>query len=130
MVKGGVYKKRKVHRERGRTQVLRGKEETGRTLRDKRVNSNNSYVSVVSLGQFVLRKWFIPIIRLAISSLFFSLGGVLLYLFVSLSYKFIVLGHGWTNPATILSGLGLLVHLVPTIMLYNLFIILITNKYI
>ena len=76
MVKGGVYKKRKVHRERGRTQVLRGKEETGRTLRDKRVNSNNSYVSVVSSGQFVLRKWFIPIIRLAISSLFFSSDGV------------------------------------------------------
>ena len=67
MIKGGVYKKRKVDRERGEhTSIKRHKKKknktkqnkttqnkTRRTLRVKRVNSNHSYVNVVSSGQFV-----------------------------------------------------------------------------
>ena len=36
---------------------------------------------------------------------------------VSFSFKFIVLGHGWTDPATILSGLGLPGFLVPIVII-------------
>ena len=59
MIKGGVYKKRKVDRERGehtsikRHTKTKKQNKTRRTLRVKRVNSNNSYVNVVSSGQFV-----------------------------------------------------------------------------
>ena len=123
MKKWEVYKKEGVYKKRGSEhKYLRTKKETRRTLREfreRRVNSSNSYVNVVSLGQSVLRKWFIFIIRLAFSSLFFSLGKVPLWLFVSLSYKIIVYGHGWTKPATLLSGLGPLVLLVPTTTLHT-----------
>ena len=59
MIKGGVYKKRKVDRERGehtsikRHTKTKKQNKTRRALRVKRVNSNNSYVNVVSSGQFV-----------------------------------------------------------------------------
>lgn len=49
MIKGEVYKKRKVDRERGsRHKYQEKKKETRRTLRKNRVNSNNSYVIVAS----------------------------------------------------------------------------------
>ena len=52
----GIWEKEKYIKERGftekggKTQVSRYREETRRTLREKRVNSNISYVNVVSLG--------------------------------------------------------------------------------
>ena len=69
--KKGVYRK-----EGGKTQVSRDREETRRAMREKRVNSNIFNVNVVSLGQFVLRKWFIHLLRSAFSSLFFSSGRI------------------------------------------------------
>ena len=45
---------------------------TRRTLEEKRVNSNISYINVASLDQLVWRKWFIHLIRSEFSSLFFS----------------------------------------------------------
>ena len=56
MIKGGVYKKRKVDRERGEHISIKRqkkKKRRRRTLRNKRVTSNNSYVNVVSPGQIV-----------------------------------------------------------------------------
>ena len=51
MREGGVYKKRRVYREKGETEILpRYGEETRKTLREKRVNSNISYVNVASSG--------------------------------------------------------------------------------
>ena len=92
--KGGLYKKGGVYRKRGSEHMYQStKKERRRTHREsrvRRVNSNNSYVIEASSGQLVLKKWFFSIIRLAFYSLFFSSGGVPLWLFVSLSYKFIV----------------------------------------
>ena len=51
MKEGEVYKKKEVHGKKGgKTQVPRYKEETRRTLRENRVNSNISYVNVASSG--------------------------------------------------------------------------------
>ena len=74
MMKGGVYKKRKVDRERGWTRVSREKKETRRTLRKKRVNSNNSYVTVASSDKLDKINWFTYLIQSTSSSLFLSLG--------------------------------------------------------
>ena len=86
------------------TQVSRDKEETRRTLREKRVNNSNSYVIVASSDKLVKINWFTYLIRSAFSSLFLSLGEAPLWISGSLSYKFFVLGDNWTYPATILSG--------------------------
>ena len=62
MREGEVYKKNEVSKKKkgggggGKTQVPRYREETRRTLREKRVTSSISYVNVTSSGQFVLRK--------------------------------------------------------------------------
>ena len=48
MIKKGVYKERKVHREMDlHTSIKRQKKKQGE-LRERRVNSNNSYVIVSS----------------------------------------------------------------------------------
>ena len=57
---------------RGKTHVPRYREKTRRTMGEKRVNSNVSYINVASLDQLVWRKWFIHLIRSEFSSLFFS----------------------------------------------------------
>ena len=91
--KGGLYKKGGVYRKRGPKHMYQSTKKERRTHREsrvRRVNSNNSYVIEASSGQSVLKKWFFPIIKLAFYSLFFSSGEVPLWLFVSLSYKFIV----------------------------------------
>ena len=80
MKNGGVYKKVGVYKKGGsKDKYQKTKKETRRTLREsreRRVNSNNSYVNVVSSGLSILRKWFIPLIRLAFFFLFFSSSGV------------------------------------------------------
>ena len=50
MIKGGVYKERKGHKERDlNTSIQRqGKKQEEHLERERRVNSNNSYVNVVS----------------------------------------------------------------------------------
>ena len=103
---------------RGRKKGKKESEKREEHREKKRVNSNISYVNVASSGQVVLKKWFIHLRGSAFFSLFLSSGRVALLLFVSLSYKFIVLGHGWTDPTTILSGLGQLVSLVLTIFMH------------
>ena len=99
------------------TQVSREKKETRRTLKEKKLNSNNSYVIVASLDKLERKNWFTYLIRSAFSSLFFSSSEAPLWLSGSLSYKFFVLGHGWANPTTILCGLGPQDPLVLTILL-------------
>ena len=68
-------RKRRFTETGDQTQVSRDRKETRRTLREKRVNSNVSYVNVASSGQLVLRKWFIQLNEFAFSSLFSSSGG-------------------------------------------------------
>ena len=58
-----------------------------------------------------------PFNKISLSLLIFLLGWSPLLVVCFLSYKFIILGHGWTEPATILSELGPLVNLVPTIII-------------
>ena len=76
------------------TQVPRYREETIRTLREKRVNSNNFYVIVASSDKLIRINWFTYLIQSAFSSLILSLGESPLWLSGSLSYKLFVLGHG------------------------------------
>ena len=82
------------------------------------MNSNIYCIIVASSGQLVRRNQLIHLFISSFSSLFLSLGRTSLLLFVSLSYKFIVLGRGWTDLATILNGRWLLVSLVLNIYIY------------
>ena len=95
MIKGGVYKKRKVDRERDLdTSIKRKKRKQEEHLEKKKLNSNNSYVIVASLDKLERKNWFTYLIRSAFSSLFLSSSEAPLWLSGSLSYKFFVLGHG------------------------------------
>ena len=71
MREGEVYKRKGVYRERGRKK--RYGEEMRRTLGEKRVNTNISYVNVASSGQVVLKKVVHPFKRISLLFLIFLL---------------------------------------------------------
>ena len=75
MKEGEVYKKKEVHGKKGgKTQVPRYKEETRRTLRENRVNSNISYVNVASSGPIWIEKVVHPFDKICLFFLIFLIG--------------------------------------------------------